>query len=121
MRPATQRSRVDLPEPDLPSRATISPSERVKLTPSRTGRARPSGVLNVLVTDSAVMITAPALVMTERFSFWWWWLVLIFPGGQDERGSASQRVPPVSERIQAAPQQPVGKDYVHAHYRDAHE
>ena len=31
MSPAMQRSRVDLPEPDLPSRATISPSRSSKL------------------------------------------------------------------------------------------
>src|SRR5215469_6521747 len=62
MSPATQRSSVDLPEPDLPSSATISPSERVKLTPSSTGRAWPSGVVNVLVTDSASMITVPVRV-----------------------------------------------------------
>ena len=41
--PAMQRSMVDLPDPDLPSRATISPSHRVSETPSSTGRARPSG------------------------------------------------------------------------------
>ena len=68
MSPATHRSSVDLPEPDLPSSATISPSDRVKLTPSRTGSAPPSGVVNALVTDSAAMITAPVLVITVTAS-----------------------------------------------------
>ncbi len=54
-----QRSRVDLPEPDLPSSATISPSASWKPIPSSTGSARPSGVVKVLVTPSTRTISAP--------------------------------------------------------------
>jgi hypothetical protein len=43
-RPAMMRSSVDLPEPDLPSRATISPSASAKSTPSSTVRGLPSGL-----------------------------------------------------------------------------
>ena len=56
MRPARQRSRVDLPEPDLPRSATISPSWSSKLMSSSTGRGAPSGVVNDLVMWSAARI-----------------------------------------------------------------
>jgi hypothetical protein len=42
-----------------PGSATISPSRRVSETPSSTGRERPSGVVNVLVTPRASRITSP--------------------------------------------------------------
>ncbi len=38
-RPAAARSRVDLPEPEGPIRATISPAASDRLTPSRARRA----------------------------------------------------------------------------------
>src|SRR5579859_4046017 len=59
--PAIHRSMVDFPDPDRPSSATISPSRRVSETPSSTGSARPSGVVNVLVTPRASRITGPVL------------------------------------------------------------
>src|ERR1700741_2748588 len=45
------RSRVDLPEPDLPSRATISPSASRKSTWSSTFRGAPSAVRNDFATS----------------------------------------------------------------------
>ncbi len=39
MRPAIERSSVDLPEPERPRRPTISPSRKVISTPSRTTRS----------------------------------------------------------------------------------
>src|SRR6267378_64858 len=48
MRPAMQRSRVDLPLPLLPSSARISPSRTSRSMLSRTGSSLP-GVLKVLV------------------------------------------------------------------------
>ena len=44
------RNRVDLPEPDLPSSATTSPSFRVRLMSSRTGRTAPSVPAKFFVT-----------------------------------------------------------------------
>src|SRR5262249_31684496 len=44
MRPAMMRSSVDLPEPDFPSRATISPSPSEKFTPSGIVRGVPSAL-----------------------------------------------------------------------------
>ena len=57
MSPAMQRSSVDLPDPDLPSRATISPSCNRRLTSSRTGSSWPSGVAKCLVTWATSMMT----------------------------------------------------------------
>ena len=60
IRPAMQRSRVLLPEPDLPSSATISPSWSSKSMPSSTTSGWPSGVVKFLVTPSTAMIVSPA-------------------------------------------------------------
>src|SRR6218665_2424436 len=64
------RSRVDLPEPDGPSSATISPSARWKSTPSSTVRALPSEALKPLPTFfssiNAPMPAAPS-EMHSRF------------------------------------------------------
>jgi hypothetical protein len=49
MSPAMHRNNVDLPLPDLPRRATISPALTLSDTPSSTGNG-PSSVSNVLVT-----------------------------------------------------------------------
>ena len=49
MSPARQRNNVDLPDPDLPSSATISPSWSSKLMSSSTASGEPSGDVNVLV------------------------------------------------------------------------
>src|SRR6266487_1040857 len=117
------RSSVDLPEPDLPSRATISPSCRAKVMPSRTGRARPSGVVNVLVTCSAVMRTLGwvGAVLGRRVvsvligsSAGRVWQVSVSPAGVTASSG-------FGEPVQAAPEQPVDGDDVHAHDRDADE
>src|SRR5260370_28487542 len=55
MRPARMRRKVALPEPDLPSMATPSPSLRRKSMRSRTSLPAPAGVLKVLHTASAAM------------------------------------------------------------------
>ncbi|MNP56981.1 hypothetical protein D3C76_1517580 [compost metagenome] len=44
IRPAMERSKVDLPEPERPSRPTISPSSRRMQTLSRTRRSAPPAV-----------------------------------------------------------------------------
>jgi hypothetical protein len=61
--PAMQRNKVDFPDPERPSRATISPSRSSMLMPSNTGSSPPSGAANVLVTRSTSMIA-------ERFAGW---------------------------------------------------
>src|SRR5712675_1650162 len=60
-RPARMRRKVDLPEPDLPSTATISPSFRRKSMRSRTRRPARSGVLKLLQTASASINTSSAI------------------------------------------------------------
>src|SRR5580658_5570322 len=55
-----QRNRVDLPEPDLPRRATISPSCNRRLTSSSTGSGWPAGVVKLLLTWFTSKITSPA-------------------------------------------------------------
>ena len=44
------RSNVDLPDPDFPNKATISPSAKRKSTPSSTVRSLRSGVRKVFLT-----------------------------------------------------------------------
>src|SRR5215469_7930587 len=95
MSPAMQRSRVDLPEPDLPSSATISPSRRVKVMPSRTGSACPSGVVNALVT----LLTSTIAAMVVFF------LLL-------------QAVPGFGQVVEASPEEPVGGHHVDRHDSD---
>ena len=63
--PATQRSSVDLPLPDLPSRATISPARTSNDTPSSTGSG-PSNVSNVLVTWSTSISKVPSATTGRR-------------------------------------------------------
>ncbi len=54
------RSKVDLPEPDWPSSATISPCFRRKSTPSSTERELPSADLKLLATFFNSMSTVIA-------------------------------------------------------------
>src|ERR1700732_1260122 len=55
------RRKVDFPEPDLPSTATISPSFRRKSIRSRTRRPARSGVLKLLQTASASINNSSAI------------------------------------------------------------
>ncbi len=98
-----QRSRVGCPKPDLPSSATISPSARVKLTPSSTGRAQPSERgerLGDRFDGDDYRAFVRHCLAGHRGTSW---------------RSAPQRVPPFCERVQQAPQQPVDEDHVDAH------
>src|ERR1700746_3033512 len=68
-RPATQRSVVVLPQPDGPSRTTISPAGTAKLTPSMAGRPT-ANCLRRSVTSSVAVMTShprrrPSLPVTE--------------------------------------------------------
>src|SRR6201996_4464624 len=69
-RPATQRKVVVLPQPDGPSRTTISPAGTAKLTPSMAGRPtanclRRSVTSSVAVMTLPVSSTQPSLPVTE--------------------------------------------------------
>ncbi len=66
--PAMMRSSVLLPEPDWPSKATISPSRSVNSTPSSTGRSRPSAERKDLRTSWISMMGEPCLSMSARIS-----------------------------------------------------
>src|SRR3984893_13120028 len=58
-RPATQRSVVVLPQPDGPSRTTISPAGTAKLTPSMAGRPTENCLRRSLTSSVAVMSVLP--------------------------------------------------------------
>src|SRR5215468_4341870 len=85
-----RRSRVLLPEPDWPSRATTSPSRRVKSTLSSTVRVCPSAERNILDTDCS-SITGALMVRSSE--------VQTFAG---------------------LPVQPAPEEVVEAHHEDAH-
>src|SRR5664279_1479856 len=55
--PATQRKVVVLPQPDGPSRTTISPAGTAKLTPSMAGRPIENCLRRSLTSSVAVMIS----------------------------------------------------------------
>ena len=56
------RRRVLFPEPERPSRATVSPSRRSSEMSSSTGSGLPSGETNVLVTwETSMMVVGSAL------------------------------------------------------------
>src|SRR6476620_7161729 len=57
--PATQRSVVVLPQPDGPSRTTISPAGTAKLTPSIAGRPTENCLCRSLTSSVAVMSVLP--------------------------------------------------------------
>lgn len=68
MSPAIQRSSVDLPDPDLPRRATISPSCNSRSIPSSTGRFPPEGVSKSFLRLHTEMITLDVVVTDAIFS-----------------------------------------------------
>src|ERR1700680_2108151 len=55
-RPATQRKVVVLPQPEGPSRTTISPAGTAKLTPSTAGRPIENCLRRSLTSSAAVML-----------------------------------------------------------------
>src|ERR1700730_13278799 len=66
--PATQRSVVVLPQPEGPSRTTISPAGTAKLTPSIAGRPIENCLRRSVTSSVAVMILRPrhrSLAVTE--------------------------------------------------------
>src|ERR1700681_1506165 len=58
-RPATQRKVVVLPQPEGPSRTTISPAGTAKLTPSMAGRPTENCLRRSLTSSVAVMSVLP--------------------------------------------------------------
>src|SRR6516165_2761852 len=58
-RPATQRKVVVLPQPDGPSRTTISPAGTAKLTPSMAGRPTANCLRRSVTSSVAVMTLHP--------------------------------------------------------------
>ena len=115
MSPAMQRSRVLLPEPDLPSSATISPSWSSKSMPSSTTSGWPSGVVKFLVTRSTAMIVSPAPPSAVALGWCWW------ESWSSPRGARSERVLGLGEVVEAPPEEPVDQHDEEAHDRDAEE
>src|SRR5512138_1183240 len=89
------RSSVLLPEPDWPSRATISPSRKVKSTPESTGRALPSAERKLLPTSRSSMM------------------------GWAMASGSSEMHPVLGQAVQPAPEQVVETHHEHAHDPDA--
>src|SRR6476646_877903 len=114
MSPAMQRKRVLLPEPDLPSSATISPPWSSKSMPSSTTRGWPSGVMKFLVTCSTAMMVSPSSPSPAGRGRVVWVGVTV-------RSSWSERVLGFGEVVQAAPEEPVHEHDEEAHDRDAQE
>src|ERR1700674_1270623 len=56
--PATQRKVVVLPQPEGPSRTTISPAGTAKLTPSMAGRPNANCLRRSVTSSGAVMISS---------------------------------------------------------------
>src|SRR5580765_2986000 len=88
------RSKVDLPEPDWPSSATISPSARRRSTPSSTDRAAPSAARNDLPTPFSS--TMPSAIQ-----------------------SSSKMHPVLGQVIEPAPDEMVHAHDEHVHHADA--
>src|SRR5262249_44442809 len=94
MRPARMRRKVDLPEPDLPGMATISPSCRRKSMRSSTRRPARSGVLKLFETASAAIRLSGMMTSIHAQTL----------GGKI---------------VEAPPEQPVEQDDIEAENRDA--
>src|SRR5712692_2566848 len=111
-----QRSRVDLPEPDLPSSATISPSRNSNEMSSSTDSDSPSGLVNALVTCSTVtMVNGATAARPSRGS------VAVVIVGVSFRSARSQRVAGLGQVVEASPDQAVDADHVDAHDDDTGE
>src|ERR1700742_3037186 len=93
--PEIRRNSVDFPEPDRPSRPTISPSLSVRLISLRTSKSSPSGLGKAWQQDwmcSSASLMTPVLSSEPEFSF---------------------AVP-----IERPPEQTIDDDHVQAHHRD---
>src|SRR3569832_367686 len=102
MRPATMRSRVDLPEPERPRSATISPSRSVRSTRSSTVRCSPAGVSKALAT--------PDTSSTARLR-----------SSTPMEPSSADPEPPLREAVERPPQQAVEQDDEQRHHGDAEQ
>src|ERR1700730_3290843 len=103
MSPAMHRKSVDLPHPDLPRSATISPSYSSKLMSSRTAKGCPSGVVKSLETCETSTMTSPATRRSESMGGWIIGTLL------------SQRVLGLGQVVEPPPHQAVDHDNIEAH------
>src|SRR5580698_4775039 len=103
VRPAMIRNRVDLPEPERPSRATISPVFMRMETSLSTGeRASPEPVEKTWLTLSTSRIVAMAVSNMGRTP-----------------NDGSQTQPPLRVGIEPSPEQAVEQSHKDRHHRDA--
>src|SRR5476651_2415088 len=93
--PEIKRSKVDFPEPERPSRPTISPSAKVKLMSLRTSSSLPSGLGKAWQHDR-ICSSASLMGLT--------------PSPEPE---FSLGVP-----IKRPPERTIDDDYIDAHHRD---
>src|ERR1700758_2748763 len=97
------RSRVDFPDPDRPSNATISPPRRSRLMSSSTRRGSPPRPSKLLHTWATLTSTSSCRVMRNL----------------RRTRALSHREPAFGQRVQPPPEQPVHPHYVEAHNNHA--
>src|ERR1700752_2231907 len=107
------RSKVDLPDPDLPNRATISPVRSCRSIESRTRSSSPAAPGKLLLTASTSISTSPAGAVVVGVVMW---LAPIVSGLGELEGVTTLR-----KRIQTPPEQAVEADDVETHDQDADE
>src|ERR1700758_4944428 len=93
------RSRVDFPDPDRPSNATISPARRSRLMSSSTRRVSPPRTPKLLHTWATLTSTPSWRAMRNL----------------RRTRALSQREPALGECVQPPPEQPVHPHHVEAH------
>src|ERR1700730_10667153 len=109
------RSNVDLPDPDLPSSATISPVRSCRSMESRTRSSSPAAPGKLLLTPLTSMSTSPVAVVGVGV------VMRLAPGvlGKLEGFGGLEGVAALRKPIQAPPEQAVDADDVKAHDQDA--
>src|SRR5271165_2344395 len=106
------RSKVDFPDPDRPSRATISPARNCRSMQSRTRSSSPAAPGKLLLTASTSMRTSASGRVDEG-------VIRFAPhGGEPGR---SEGVAALCQCVEAPPEQAVQCDDVEAHHEDADE
>src|ERR1700704_5765428 len=101
IKPAMIRNSVDLPDPERPSRPTISPERIVRSTFSRTSKSSPLPFGN----DRHTPRMSRRLVCVARSSMGFPW--------------SAEAKTPLAEGIERPPEQPVEKRHQNAHDGDA--
>src|SRR5271165_6203577 len=106
------RSKVDFPDPDRPSRATISPARSCRSMESRTRSSSPAAPGKLLLTASTSMRTSACERIGEG---------VVISVAHDGEPGRSEGVAALCQCVEAPPEQAVHRDDVEAHHEDADE